>query len=218
MSHSSEPEGWLTASSGRIETNAIVVHGKRKTATGRAKLDLDRAGPRVARHIAKRLLRDPIEAKREGPGRLADVASRSEARWNSLDGAEPRTLGLQGLDQSEVFEDSGMQRVRERVHVLTKLDQLVTYRSHRLAGDRITQSLFLPSRIDCKQSQSLGNVIVQRVRQSGAFILVSGDQASVQVASFASRRRCDQFIDVRAIRTTVRRCARRSGAQVDAAI
>ena len=138
----------------------------------------------MARDIAKRLLRDPIETKGEGPGRLVDVASRSEARWNSLDGAEPRTLGLQGLDQSEVFEDSGMQRVRERVHVLTKLDQLVTYRSHRLAGDRITQSLFLPSRIDRKQSQSLGNVIVQRVRQSGAFILVSGDQASVQVASF----------------------------------
>ena len=74
------------------------------------------------------------------------------------------------------------------MHVLTELDQVVTYRTHRLASDRIAQSLFLLSRIDRKQSQSLGNVIVQRVRQSGAFILVSGDQASVQVASFVFSR------------------------------
>jgi hypothetical protein len=44
LSHSSEPEAWPTLFSGWIETNAIVLHGKLKSATGRAKLDLDRAG------------------------------------------------------------------------------------------------------------------------------------------------------------------------------
>ena len=44
LSHSSEPEGWPTLFSGWIESNAIVVHGKLKIATDRAKLDLDRAG------------------------------------------------------------------------------------------------------------------------------------------------------------------------------
>jgi hypothetical protein len=80
------------------------------------------------------------------------LVSSSEARWNSLYGAEPRALGLQRLDQSEVFEDSGMQRVGQRVHVLTELDQVVTYRMHRLASDRIAQSLLLLSRINRKQS------------------------------------------------------------------
>ena len=107
-----------------------------------------------------------------------------EARGNSLYGAESRALGLQRLDQSEVFENSGMQRIGQRVHVFTELDQVVTYRTHRLASDRIAQSLLLLSRINRKQSQALGDVIVQRMRQSGALVLVSGDQASVQVASF----------------------------------
>ena len=85
----------------------------------------------MARDVAKRLLRDPVQTKGQGPGRFLDVVSSSEARWNSLCGAEPRALGLQRLDQSEVFEDSGMQRVGKRVHVLTELDQVVTYRMHR---------------------------------------------------------------------------------------
>ena len=137
----------------------------------------------MARDVAKRLLRDPVQTKGQGPGRLVDVVSGSESCWNSLYRAEPRALGLQPLDQSEVFEDSGMQRVGQRVHVLTELDQVVTYRTHRLASDRIAQSLLLLSRINREQSQPLGDVIVQRMRQPGAFILVSGDQASVQVAS-----------------------------------
>ncbi len=111
-------------------------------------------------------------------------ASGSEARWNSLYRAEPRALGLQPLDQSEVFEDGGMQRIGQRVHVLAELDQVVTHRTHRLASDRIAQSLLLLSSIDREQSQPLGDVIVQRMRQPGAFVLVGGDQASVQVASF----------------------------------
>ena len=106
----------------------------------------------MARDVAKRLLRDPVQTKGQGRGRLVDVVSSSEARWNSLYGAEPRALGLQRLDQSEVFEDSGMQRVGQRVHVLTELDQVVTYRTHRLASDRIAQSLLLLSRINRKQS------------------------------------------------------------------
>ena len=77
-----------------------------------------------------------------------------------------------------------MQRVGQRVHVLTQLDQIVAYRPHRPASDRIAQSFLLTSRVNRKQSQPLGNVIVQRVRQSGAFIFVSGDQAPIQVASF----------------------------------
>ena len=106
----------------------------------------------MARDVAKRLLCDPVQTKGQGLGRLVDVISTPEARRNSLDGAEPRTLGLQGLSQSKVFEDSRMQRVGECVHVLTKLDQVVTYLTHRLASDRIAQSLFLTSRIDGKQS------------------------------------------------------------------
>ena len=70
------------------------------------------------------------------------------------------------------------------MHVLTELDQVVTYRTQRLARDRVAQSLFRLSRADRKQSKSLGDVIVQRARQPGAFVFVSGDQASVQVASF----------------------------------
>ena len=138
----------------------------------------------MAGDIAKRLLRDPVKTKGQGLGRLVDVAGRSEARWNSLHGAEARALGLKRLDQSEVFENCGMQRVGQRVHVLTELDEVVTYRTHRLASDRIAQSLLLVSRINRKQSQALGNVIVQRARQPGAFILVSGNQASVEIASF----------------------------------
>ncbi len=74
----------------------------------------------MARDVAKRLLRDPVQTKGQGPGRLVDVVSSTEARWNSLYGAEPRALGLQRLDQSEVFEDSGMQRVGERVRAWTR--------------------------------------------------------------------------------------------------
>ena len=77
-----------------------------------------------------------------------------------------------------------MERVGQRVHVLTELDQVMTYRTHRLASDRIVQSFLLPSRINCKQSQALGDVIVKRMRQSCALILVRGDQASVELASF----------------------------------
>src|SRR5271165_6320039 len=102
----------------------------------------------MARDVAKRLLRDPVQTKGQGPDRLVDTLSRSEARRNSLYGAEPRALGLQRLDQSEVFQDSGMQRVGERVHVLTELDQVVTYRTHRLASDRVAQSLLLMPRIN----------------------------------------------------------------------
>ncbi len=138
----------------------------------------------MAGDVAKRLLRHPVQAKGQRPGRLVDVVGSFEARWNSLYRAEPRALGLQRLDQSEVFENRGMQRVRQRVHVLAELHQVVTYRTHRPAGNRIAQSLLPMSRIDRKQSQPLGNVIVERVSQPGAFILVSGDQASVQVARF----------------------------------
>ena len=106
----------------------------------------------MARDVAKRLLRDPVQTKGQGLGRLVDVVSSSEARWNSLHGAEPRALGLQRLDQSEVFEDSRMQRVGQRMHVLTELDQVATYRTHRLASDRIAQSFLLTSRINRKQS------------------------------------------------------------------
>ena len=142
----------------------------------------------MARDVAKRLLRDPVQTKGQGPGRLVDVVSSPEARWNSLYGAEPRALGLQRLDQSEVFEDSGMQRIGQGVHVLAQLDQVATYRTHRLASDRIAQSFLLPSRINRKQSQALGDVIVERMRQPCALILVRGDQASVEVASFVFSR------------------------------
>jgi hypothetical protein len=43
LSHSSEPEAWPTLFSGWIETDAIVPHGKLKSAIDRAKRDLDRA-------------------------------------------------------------------------------------------------------------------------------------------------------------------------------
>ena len=98
---------------------------------------------------------------------------------NPFDGVEPRALRPERLDQSKVFEDGGMQRVGKRMHVLAELDQVVTYRTHRLASDRIAQSLLLVSRINRKQSEPLGDVVVQRARQPGSFILVSGDQASV---------------------------------------
>ena len=65
----------------------------------------------MAGDITKRLLRDPVKTKGQGLGRLVDVVGSSEARWNSLYGAEARALGLKRLDQSEVFENSGMQRV-----------------------------------------------------------------------------------------------------------
>src|ERR1700733_1808149 len=138
----------------------------------------------MAGDVAKSLLRDPVETKGQRLGRLVDVVGSSEARWNSLYVAEARALGLKRLDQSEVFENRRMQRVRQRVHVLTELDKIVTYRTHCLPRDRIAQSLLSASRINRKQSQPLGNVIVQRARQPGAFILLCGDQASVQVASF----------------------------------
>src|SRR5271155_1650285 len=105
----------------------------------------------MAGDVTKRLLRDPVKTKGQGLGRLVDVAGRSEARQNSLYGAEARALGLKRLDQSEVFENSGMQRVGQRVHVLTELDQVVTYRTHRLAGDRIAQSLLLATCINREQ-------------------------------------------------------------------
>jgi hypothetical protein len=44
LSHSSEPEAWPTWFSAWIETTAIVLHSELKSATGRTKLDLDRAG------------------------------------------------------------------------------------------------------------------------------------------------------------------------------
>ncbi len=97
--------------SSRIETNAIVPHGKLKSAATRAKLDLDRAGVGMARDVAKGLLGDPIQTKGNGLRRLADALDRSEARWNSLHGSEPRALGLQRLDQSEIFENSRMKRI-----------------------------------------------------------------------------------------------------------
>ena len=106
----------------------------------------------MSRDVAKRLLRDPVQTKGQGCGRLVDVVGSSEARWNSLYGAEPRALGLQRLDQSEVFEDSRMQRVGQRVHVVTELDQVLTYRTHSLASDRIAQSLLSLSRINREQS------------------------------------------------------------------
>src|ERR1700722_8686040 len=99
----------------------------------------------MAGHVTKRLLRDPVKTKGQGLGRLVDVASCSEARWNSLYGAEARALGLKRLDQSEIFENSGMQRVGQGVHIFTELDEVVTYRTHRLASDRIAQSLLLVS-------------------------------------------------------------------------
>src|ERR1700722_7730385 len=138
----------------------------------------------MAGDVTKRLLRDPVKTKGQGLGQLVAVASCSEACWNSLYVAEARALGLKRLDQSEVFENRRMQRVRQRVHVLTELDKIVTYRTHCLPRDRIAQSLLSASRINRKQSQPLGNVIVQRARQPGAFILVSGNQTSIKVASF----------------------------------
>ena len=81
-----------------------------------------------------------------------------------------------------------MERVGQRMHILAELDQVATYRTHRLASDRIAQPFLLTSRINRKQSQALGDVIVERVRQSCALILVRGDQASVEVASFVFSR------------------------------
>ena len=81
----------------------------------------------MARDVTKRLLRDPVKTKGQGLGRLVDVASCSEARRNSLYAAKARALGLERLDQSEVFENRRMQRVGQRVHVLAELDQVVTY-------------------------------------------------------------------------------------------
>ena len=81
----------------------------------------------MAGDVTKRLLRDPVKTKGQGLGRLVDVASCSEARRNSLYGAEARALGLQRLDQSEVFENCRMQRVGQSVHILAELDQVVTY-------------------------------------------------------------------------------------------
>src|ERR1700729_516139 len=104
----------------------------------------------MAGYVTKRLLRDPVKTKGQGLGRLVDVVGSSEARWNSLYGAKPRALGLQRLDQSEVFENRGRQRVRQRVHVLTELDKIVTYRTHCLPRDRIAQSLLSASRINRK--------------------------------------------------------------------
>src|ERR1700733_15485770 len=106
----------------------------------------------MAGDVAKSLLRDPVETKGQRLGRLADVVGSSEARWNSLYGAEARALGLKRLDQSEIFENSGMQRVGQGVHIFTELDEVVTYRTHTLASDRIAQSLLLLSRINRKQS------------------------------------------------------------------
>ena len=106
----------------------------------------------MARDVSKRLLCDPVKTEGHGPGRLVDVVSSSEARWNSLYGAEPRALGLQRLDQSEVLENSGMQRLGQGVHIFTELDEVVAYRTHRLASDCIAQSLLLPSRVNRKQS------------------------------------------------------------------
>ena len=54
----------------------------------------------MAGDVTKRLLRNPVKTKGQGLGRLVDVASCSEARWNSLHGAEPRALGLERLHQS----------------------------------------------------------------------------------------------------------------------
>src|SRR5947209_81357 len=138
----------------------------------------------MARDVAKRLLRDPVQTKGQSPGRLVDIVGGPESCWNSLYCAESRALGLQPLYQSEIFEDGGVQRVGQRVHVLTELDKVVAHRTHRLASERIAQSFFPPSRINRHQSQPLGHVIVQRMRQPRAFILVRGDQASVQVPSF----------------------------------
>src|SRR5436305_13747981 len=101
--------------------------------------------------VTKSLLPDTVKTNGQSLGPLVDVAGRSEARWNSLNRAEARTLGLERLDQSEVFENSRMQRVGQGVHVFTELDQVVTYRTHRLASDCLAQSLLLVSNIDRKQ-------------------------------------------------------------------
>src|SRR6185437_10911267 len=138
----------------------------------------------MAGDVAKRLLSNPVQTKGHGPGRLVDVARSSEARWNSVHGAKSRALGLQRLDQSQVLENSGMKRIGQCVHVLAQLDQVATYRTHRLASRRVAKPFFLPSRIDRKQSQALGDVIVERVRQSCALILMRGDQVSAEIASF----------------------------------
>src|ERR1700722_11324775 len=106
----------------------------------------------MAGDVTKRLLRDPVKTKGQGLGRLVGVACCSEARRNSLYGAKPRALSFQRLHQSEVFEDGGMQRVGQGVHILAELDEVVTYRTHRLASGRIAQSLLLVSRINRKQS------------------------------------------------------------------
>ena len=111
----------------RIESSAIVLHRKLNAAADYAKLDLNRDGAGMAGDITKRLLRDPVKTKGHGLGRLVDVASRSEARWNSLYAVEARALGLERLDQSEVFENRRMQRVGQGMHVLAELDQVVAY-------------------------------------------------------------------------------------------
>ena len=45
-----------------------------------------------------------------------------------------------------------MQRVRQRVHVLTELDKIVTHRTNCLASDGVAQSFLSTSRINRKQS------------------------------------------------------------------
>ena len=64
-----------------------------------------------------------------------------------------------------------MQRVGQRVHVLAELDQVVTYRTHRLPGDRIAQSLLFlrPASIASKAKRwvtSSCNARANRARSS----------------------------------------------------
>src|ERR1700722_8428222 len=101
----------------------------------------------MASGVTKRLLRDPVKTKGQGLDRLVDFG-RSEARRNFLYAAETCAPGPERLDPSEIFENCGMQRVGQGMHVLAELDEVVAYRTHRLTGDCIAQSLLLAPRVN----------------------------------------------------------------------
>src|SRR5262245_43769267 len=179
LAHADMAEARPVAMAGRVEANSIVADGELQAHVPALQADPGPAGPGVTGNVAQAFLRNAKQAERhirwQLLGNVAGIglhARRTRAR-------DALALGLQCFDETEVFEQRGVQAIGQGMHVLAQSHQPFAYCLH-CASAAIRRMALRATGVHGQQCQALGHIVVQFARQPRALLLLRMDQPAAQ--------------------------------------
>src|SRR5262245_49404261 len=117
LPHAAKPEASVAVMLYGIKTDAVILDGELQSPVDAPEGNLRPARFRVPRNVVQCLLGNAKQAQRRIARQVVGNVGNVHLQPKRMHPRKTFEFGLQGLDQAEVFQDGGMQPIRQRMYV-----------------------------------------------------------------------------------------------------